>query len=143
MGQRVAIIGSREWSDYEMIRDYVYSLDDDDIVVSGGAKGADSFAEFYARERGLAVLIFRADWDQHGRRAGLIRNHDIIGAAARVVAFWDGVSTGTKHSLRLAEERNKPALIFRPKEDASPEAGRDPIHALSDQRTSHGPVGGA
>jgi hypothetical protein len=113
VGQKVAIIGSREWPDYEMVKDYVYSLDEDDVVVSGGARGADQFAEIYARERGLTVLVLRADWDQHGRRAGLIRNHDIINECDRVVAFWDGRSTGTAHSLKLAKEAGKPALIFR------------------------------
>ena len=114
MGQKVAIIGSREWADYEMVRDYVYSLDEDDTVISGGARGVDQFAEIYARERGLAVIIFQADWDRLGRRAGMIRNHDIINEADRVVAFWDGKSTGTQHSLRLAAEAKKPVLIFRP-----------------------------
>ena len=114
MGQRVAIIGSRDWADFEMIRDYVYSLDDDDTVVTGGAHGADQFAEIYARERGLAVIVYRADWAQHGKKAGLLRNHDIIGDADRVVAFWDEASTGTQHGLRLAAEAGKPALVFKP-----------------------------
>jgi len=114
MGQKVAIIGSREWADFEMVRDYVYSLDEDDTIVTGGARGADQFAEIYGRERGLAVIVYQADWDTHGRRAGLIRNHDIIGGADRVVAFWNGSSTGTQHSLRLAKEAGKHALVFRP-----------------------------
>jgi len=114
MGEKVAIIGSRDWSDFEMVRDYVYSLNEDDTVVSGGARGADQFAEIYARERGLAVIVFHADWDKLGKRAGLIRNHDIIKASDRVVGFWNGSSTGTQHSLRLAREAGKPALVFRP-----------------------------
>jgi predicted Rossmann fold nucleotide-binding protein DprA/Smf involved in DNA uptake len=40
----VAIVGSRSWVDYEMVRDYVYSLDETDTVVSGGAKGPDQWA---------------------------------------------------------------------------------------------------
>jgi len=119
MCEKVAIVGSREWSDYEIIRDYVYSLDANDTVVSGGARGVDSFAEFYAIERGLDVLIFRADWDQHGRRAGLIRNHDIVQKCDRLVAFWDGKSTGTQHSVRLAREADKPVLLLRPDSGAA------------------------
>jgi len=119
VGQKVAIIGSRDWVDYEAVRDYIYALDPDDTVVSGGARGVDQFAEFYARERGLDVLVFQADWDSHGQRAGLIRNHDIVAAADRVVAFWDGTSTGTQHSIRLAKEAGKPTLVFRPGANAA------------------------
>lgn len=114
MSEKVAIIGSREWKDHEMVRDYVQSLNATDVVVSGGARGVDQWAQIYAEERGLDTLIFEADWDQHGRRAGLIRNHDIIGAADRVVAFWDKVSTGTQHSISLARKADKPVLVLYP-----------------------------
>ena len=113
MGEKVAIVGSREWTDHEMIKDYVYSLDEDDTVVSGGARGVDQFAEIYARERGLTVLVFKADWNQHGKRAGMLRNHDIIAAADRVVGFWDGKSNGTQHSIGLAKKAGKHVLVFR------------------------------
>lgn len=119
MGQKVAIVGSREWTDFKMIRDYVYTLDEDDIVVSGGARGVDQFVEFYARERGMTVLVFRPDWAQHDRQAGLLRNHDIVNECDRLVAFWDGVSTGTQHSIRLAEKAGKPTLVFQPDSTSS------------------------
>lgn len=112
MREKVAIVGSRAWSDYELIRDYVYSLDGNDTIVSGGAKGVDSFAEFYARERGLAILVFRADWGRHGPRAGLLRNHDIVRECDRLVAFWSNKSSGTAHSISLAKESGKPTLVF-------------------------------
>lgn len=114
MGERVAIVGSREWTDHLMVRDYVYSLDPDDTVVSGGARGVDEWAEIYAEERGLKTLIFKPNWSQHGKKAGLLRNHDIIDAADRVVAFWDRKSTGTKHSISLARKADKPVLVLHP-----------------------------
>ncbi len=113
MGERVAIVGSRAWEDHVMVRDYVYSLDDDDTVVSGGAKGVDEWAQIYAEERGLKTLIFPADWRTHGKRAGILRNNDIVENCDRLVAFWDGISTGTQHSTGLARKSGKPALVFR------------------------------
>jgi hypothetical protein len=44
------------------------------VIISGGAKGADSLGERYAQERGLEVKVFRADWDKYGKRAGILRN---------------------------------------------------------------------
>jgi len=114
MGERVAIVGSRDWEDHQMVRDYVYSLDEDDTVVSGGARGVDQWAQIYAEERGLKTLIFPADWDTHGKKAGHLRNHDIVENCDRLVAFWNGSSPGTKHSSELARKTGKPALILLP-----------------------------
>lgn len=118
MGERVAVIGSRKWTDWEMVRDYIYSLDEDDVVVSGGARGPDEWGQIFAEERGLETLIFPADWASFGKKAGILRNRDIVKACDRLVAFWDGASTGTKHSIDLARSTNKPVLIFRPPEQS-------------------------
>ena len=111
---KVAIVGSRSWKDHEMVRDYISSLDVDDVVVSGGARGVDQFAEIYAAKQGLETIVFPADWKTYGKRAGVLRNRDIIDAADRVVAFWDGSSAGTKSSIELARKANKPVLVLRP-----------------------------
>ena len=42
---RVAIVGSREYSDIDAIVEYVNSLPADTIVVTGGARGVDQIAE--------------------------------------------------------------------------------------------------
>jgi hypothetical protein len=112
MGENVAIVGSRNWPDHEMVRDYINSLDDDDIVVSGGARGVDQWAQIYAEKRGLATLIFPADWKTHGRKAGLLRNRDIVNACDRLVAFWFEESRGTRHSIELARGAGKPTLVL-------------------------------
>lgn len=112
MGEKVAIVGSRAWTDHEMVRDYVDSLSDDDVVISGGAKGVDEWAQIYAEKRGLGTIIFMPNWQEHGRSAGLRRNHEIVGACDRLVAFWDGKSTGTQHSIKLARKAEKHVLVF-------------------------------
>ena len=114
MGEKVAIVGSRAWQDHDMVRDYVYSLDEDDTVVSGGAKGVDSWAQIYAEERGLKTLIFPADWDTHGKKAGHLRNHDIVENCDRLVAFWSDGSTGTANSISRARKAGRPVCIFSP-----------------------------
>lgn len=110
----IAIIGSREYPDWRVIHDFVYTLPHDTTVVSGGARGVDRVAESVAKERGLATRIFPADWNMFGKRAGFLRNQDIINAAEIVVAFWDGTSRGTAHSLGLARAACKPVYIVHP-----------------------------
>jgi YspA, cpYpsA-related SLOG family len=111
---KIAIVGSRDFPQLERVDAFVDALSPGDVVVSGGARGVDSRAERRARARGLEVVIIPADWDRHGRSAGFKRNHDIIAAADRVAAFWDGTSRGTAHSIQLARKAGKRVDIFRP-----------------------------
>lgn len=104
----VAIIGSRTFTDYERAEQFLSALElDITRVISGGAKGADAIAERYAAEHGIPITVYPADWKRYGRGAGMIRNKQIIDDADVVVAFWDGVSKGTKHSIELARKAKK------------------------------------
>lgn len=109
---KVAVIGSRSFHNYEMLKN-VLSKYHISLIISGGAKGADSLAETYARENDIETLIFKPDWDKHGKSAGYIRNIDIIENSDLVIAFWDGKSKGTKHSIDLAKKGNKKIIIER------------------------------
>ena len=87
-------------------------LSPDDIIVSGGAKGVDETAEGEARKIGMEVISVPAEWNKYGKRAGLMRNDIIVGMADCVVAFWDGVSLGTKYTIDKAKEKNVITQVF-------------------------------
>ena len=109
---KIAIVGSRDYVDLERVTAYVNSLPDDTELVSGGARGVDRTAEQAAWSRKLTVKCFPADWEQYGKEAGFIRNQDIVNYADLVVAFWDGKSRGTAHTMRLAASQNKLFHVF-------------------------------
>jgi len=56
----------------------------DVVLVSGGARGADRFAEVYAEAMDWGVEVHRADWDQFGRAAGVRRNAEMVALGADV-----------------------------------------------------------
>lgn len=116
----IAIVGSRSYPRPDLVQAYVAALPEGCAVVSGGAPGVDSTAEAAARTAGLETVVFRADWEGLGRRAGPIRNEQIIQRADRVVAFWDGRSRGTLNALVLAERAVLPIQIFGPQGEAIP-----------------------
>ena len=87
-------------------------LSPDDIIVSGGAKGVDETAEGEARKIGMEVISVPAEWNKYVKRAGLMRNDIIVGMADCVVAFWDGVSLGTKYTIDKAKEKNVITQVF-------------------------------
>ena len=74
-------------------------------VVSGCARGADTFGETWALSCGLPVRRMPADWTRHGRRAGVMRNEDMAKVADALIAVWDGVSVGTRHMISVARAR--------------------------------------
>ena len=43
-----------------------------------------------------------------------MRNPDIVAAADRVVAFWDGTSRGTADSIEIARKTGKPVAVVHP-----------------------------
>ena len=109
---KVAIVGTRTYPDLEQVREYVRQLSPDDIVISGGAKGVDETAEDEARKLGMEVISLSPEWNKYGKRAGLMRNDLIVAMADCVVAFWDGVSRGTKYTIDKAKEKNMIVQVF-------------------------------
>lgn len=112
---RVAIVGSRSWTDYAAVLAVVRTFPAGTVIVSGGAKGADSCAEAAAQACSLAAVVHFPDWAKHGKRAGFVRNAEIVDDCDRVVAFWDGASRGTKHTIDLARKAGKLVDIHSPK----------------------------
>ena len=67
------------------------------------ARGADTLGEQYAKERGIPIRYFPADWQTLGKSAGYQRNVQMAQYADALVAFWDGRSKGTKHMIDTAQ----------------------------------------
>lgn len=107
---KVAIIGSRDYPALDRVRQYIARLPADWTIVSGGARGVDQAAAKAAHEQGLHLIEHPADWSL-GRGAGFQRNHLIVNDCDYLVAFWDGVSRGTQHSISLAQAAGKRVYI--------------------------------
>jgi hypothetical protein len=112
LSNRIAIVGSRDFPRRDLVEQFVGALPAGSIVVSGGARGVDSFAEEAARRRGLEVRVLRADWDRLGAKAGPIRNSELVANADRVVAFWDGKSRGTLDTVGKALAAGLPVEVY-------------------------------
>ncbi len=112
----VAIVGSQVWQNDKAVIDYVLALPPNTTVVSGGARGVDTLADLAVEMRwrdfrDIEIERFLPEWERYGKSAGYRRNADIVAACDRVVAFWDGKSSGTKHTIKLAREAGKPVEI--------------------------------
>ena len=122
---KIAVVGSREFKDIKfernvILKELIFAIPDieenpnapDPILISGGARGIDTLAEEVAKSQRIETKIFPAEWNKYGKGAGFIRNELIIKEADRVIAFWDGRSKGTKHSINIAILAHKPIDIY-------------------------------
>jgi hypothetical protein len=109
----VIVTGSREWTDANAIRNALVELrtewDGPFYVIAGAARGADSIAAQCAREIGLWLREFPADWNQYGKQAGMVRNRQMLdklltAEQKRVLAFPLGESKGTRNMIAIARQ---------------------------------------
>jgi hypothetical protein len=107
---KLAIVGSRNMSGVN-IEEYLPGGIDE--IVSGGARGIDSVAAAYAKAHGIKLVEFLPDYKKYGRVAPLRRNDEIADYADEVIAFWDGVSSGTKYTVEAFKKRGKPVRIMK------------------------------
>lgn len=111
--KRVIVAGNRTITDSKFINEilerYCYS---DVEIVSGGAQGVDKIGEEYGKAWSLPVKVFPADWIQHGKAAGVLRNEEMAKYADTLVAFWDGKSKGTKDMINNALKHNLEVHVY-------------------------------
>ena len=110
---RVIVAGSRGIADRALVFQKVETLtrrlwlSTRFEIVSGLAKGPDTLAIEWAEWAGFAgsVVRFPAQWDRYGQKAaGPIRNAQMAWYATHLIAFWDGVSPGTKNMIETAKK---------------------------------------
>ena len=107
--------GSRAWEHPTWIGRRLADLLRGSEVIHGGARGADTYAGLYARALGFTETVFPADWRGKGKRAGIIRNLEMLDQKPDlVIAFWVGASTGTHHTITEAERRGIPVEVITP-----------------------------
>jgi predicted Rossmann fold nucleotide-binding protein DprA/Smf involved in DNA uptake len=103
---RIAIVGSRTFEDYDFMEqklDQLFlNIGKPEKIISGGALGADTLAQMYADIHHIPFEEHRPEWKRYGQRAGFVRNQIIVGNSDYVIAFWDGESKGTAHTILTA-----------------------------------------
>ena len=115
--KRVVIAGSRDYNNYDEAKPYIdfclsnIRKENNIVIVSGCASGADAIGERYAEENGFRLEKYPADWKTYGRSAGPRRNKQMAEVSDLVICFWDEKSRGTKSMIDYAIKCNKPVKI--------------------------------
>ena len=133
MSYKLGIVGSRVWTSktgqvwnkkitdpkkyvFEKMDQYVSKHGKPSLVISGGAKGADTYGVQWAQTRGIPTKEYKPDQrlinTTNFRNAAMTRNTDIVNNSDRIIAFWDKKSTGTKDTLTKAKKSKKKVSYF-------------------------------
>jgi hypothetical protein len=125
---RLAVVGSRDWPDQRAIWRYLEHYRGRRITIVTGSDAraslqrrrapaggiVDHTAAVIALAWGFNLVEYPAEWGRYGKRAGMMRNGLIAEDAHAVVAFWDGRSSGTRSTLRIAFNTYLPIRVFLP-----------------------------
>ena len=91
------------------------------LIISGGAKGADTLAKRYAAENNIPMKEFLPNWDTFGKSAGYLRNKEIVENCDGLVAFCSRSEINQEPRLKkiidTAEILSKPVYIIPPKKE--------------------------
>lgn len=109
--EKIIICGGRDFTNYSILEYVVDKVICNSRVeiVSGHAQGTDTLGELYAKNHGLPIKVFPADWTKYGKSAGPIRNKQMVDYIKdnkdnKVVAFVGPNSIGTKNTISLARK---------------------------------------
>lgn len=115
---RILCCGSRDWDDPKLIATILDGLHIHHgplLIIEGGATGADHYAGQWAKNQDQKHVVFRADWNLHGKAAGAIRNKEMLdeGRPDLVVAFSDDLenSKGTRDMVTKATHAHVQVIV--------------------------------
>lgn len=115
---RILVCGGRDFGVTDRQHAYIGDMlslkitGPDDVMIVGGAKGVDTAAEYFAKRWQLRHEVYPAQWDRHGKRAGPIRNQQMLdeGKPDKVIAFPGG--KGTADMVKRARKAGIPVEEF-------------------------------
>jgi len=115
---RVLVTGSRTWTNEGLVAAALAAIEahawSPTLVHGGAGRGLDRIARDWAAGRGTwTIESHSAEWDKHGRRAGVIRNAEMVRDGADLcVAFIHNGSPGATHCAAAAEKAGIPTWRF-------------------------------
>ena len=112
---KIAIVGTRNpgvsYQEWERIMISKINVSEISLIISGGAKGIDTYAKLFAGRHHIPLMEFLPEYSKYGRKATLRRNTHIVREASTVIAFPSPDSKGTFHSIREAKRLYKRLIV--------------------------------
>ncbi len=115
---RILVTGSRDWTDREAVWSALneHATPGATVVHGDCPTGADHLAkQWCSTQPDIVESPHPANWKEHGRAAGPIRNQQMVNLGADLcLAFPLGASRGTRDCMRRAEGAGIPLRVVAP-----------------------------
>ena len=109
---RVLIFGGRDFVGNPTAEDWLtHNIPPNPTIISGTARGADKFGEEWATTYFYPIERFPADWKTHGRKAGYIRNQQMLDSGIDVAFQFPG-GTGTADMRRRLDKAGVKVYVY-------------------------------
>jgi len=119
---RVLVTGDRNFTDGTFVRDVLVEFQrrsglppEQLVLIHGGARGADTLAGHHATLLEWSVECYPANWNEHGKAAGPIRNKQMLDSGIDVcLAFHNNIvdSKGTANMIGQCRKVGKPIALY-------------------------------
>lgn len=117
---RVLVTGSRDYDDQEylwVMLDEYHKEHNIELIIEGGARGADLMARNWAYHNRIPWVTFPAKWHKYGIAAGPLRNKEMLemGEPDVVLAFplWTlDLTIGTKNMVKQAQKAKVLTIVY-------------------------------
>ena len=109
MLHRLLVTGGRDYSDWSRVCCVLSNLNPH-VVIHGGARGADALSAKWARENNRIDWAFFPNWDALGKRAGMVRNAEMLALSFPTIAVAFPGGKGTAHMVSCIERAGIPLL---------------------------------
>ena len=111
---KLAVVGNRERWFRKQIYDILdeYDLCSDDFIVTGGAKGVDSYAMDYAKQNGINLIVFYPSKKITTPYRYYNRNEKIAIECDKIIAFNKKGVSGTSNTISYGKEYDKEVRII-------------------------------
>ena len=117
---KILVTGDRYWDDYETVLAVLSEFPPGTILIHGACDGADIICGEIAKALGFIVRDYPANWNEFGKRAGPIRNQQMINVEHTVdepfnlcIAFHNNIkdSKGTFDMMKRSKKANIMTLL--------------------------------
>lgn len=110
---KYAVVGNREgFSKEKVFEELDMRIKEGDVIISGGAKGVDSYAEEYAIENNIKFIVYKPDYSLPSPERYFKRNLKIIEDCDSLIAFNKKTISGTINTINSARRLNKSIIII-------------------------------
>ena len=113
---KYGVVGNRFGWTYNRVQEELLEIGitEEDVIISGGATGVDTFAQQFAKTKGCDMIIYYPKYSKPSPDRYFDRNKQIAEECDVLIAFDKGSSSGsgTLNTINHAKRNGKKIILF-------------------------------